>query len=637
MSIQFGKWNFDGSAVDVNDLKGICLPLVKEFPDALGSCCKGEMGMLHMAYSLTRFCRDGELPHVSPSELVVTWDGRLDNRDELIRALRGDLSGNPGDPQIVAAAYEKWKKHAFARLIGDWAISIWDPRDRSLVLARDFIGARPLFYYIEKDHATWCTDLAGLVLCAGKPLHLEEEYFAGCLASCPAAHLTPYTEIRSVPPASFVRLQNGTESVVQYWSFDPEKIIAYRSDSEYEEHFRTVFRQSVRRRLLSHTPVTAELSGGLDSSSIVCIADEVMSTGSVDAPRLDTLSYFDDSEPSWNEKPYFSKVERRRGRTGCHIDISSVPLLGEFDQAGLQVTPFSDAHSTETAGKLAAFLKSNKSRVLLSGFGGDEVAGGVPTPIPELADLLRSFRLGALSRQLKAWALSRRQPWFKLLRETTQSFVSRSPAGSAWRLHFAPWIEADFLRRHGEVFAGYESRWTIFGARPSFQENIATLNAVRRQLGCFAHAPDPYYEKRYPYLDRDLLEFLFAIPRDQLVRPGQRRSLVRRALAGIVPDEVLNRRRKAFFSRGPIEALTREPITMALLGRALPIIDENRFRDCTQAALHGREIPVTTALRTVILERWLKHLVQRGIIRLHMPVDLGIAGSNTMPVPQRCE
>jgi asparagine synthase (glutamine-hydrolysing) len=153
---------------------------------------------------------------------------------------------------------------------------------------------------------------------------------------------------------------------------------------------------------------------------------------------------------------------------------------------------------------------------------------------------------------------------------------------------------------------------------------MATLNALRRQMGCFRHVSDHYYEKRYPYLDRDLLEFLFAIPRDQLVRPGQRRSLMRRALAGIVPDEVLNRRRKAFVSRAPMEALTCEPIDLALLGHSLRVVDPACLNDCMQAALQGREIPMTTALRTVILERWLRHVVQRGIIQINSPADRGL-------------
>ena len=149
---------------------------------------------------------------------------------------------------------------------------------------------------------------------------------------------------------------------------------------------------------------------------------------------------------------------------------------------------------------------------------------------------------------------------------------------------------------------------------PSNSGNIDTINAIRRQLGCFPQPTSPYYEKRYPYLDRDLLESLFAIPRNQLVRPGQRRSLTRRALAGIVPDDVLNRPRKAFVCRAPLAALTQEQITLTLLGYSLRIVDAHRFHDFVQSAARGREIPVTAALRTVILERWLAHLVTRRLV-----------------------
>lgn len=614
MSIQFGKWNFDRETVDPEDLRRIRPALLEDVPDSEGCYCKGEIGILQMTHNSTPSSQTEKQPLVSSSGRVVAWDGRLDNRDDLIRSLNSDLPSNPGDLSIIAACYEKWKTHCFARIVGDWAISIWDPNEQSLILAKDPIGVRQLYYRVEKHQVIWCTDLTSLILCTGSSLHLDAEYIAGCLGFCPATHLTPYLEIRSVPPCSFVRLERGAQEITQYWDFDPEKTIRYRNDVEYEEHFRVVFSQSVGRRLRSCTPVIAELSGGVDSSSIVCVADDIIASGFSGVPRLETLSYYDDSEPSWNERPYFSKVEEKRRRAGCHIDISSVPLLGEFDETHFRATPFFEAHSSETSKKLTAFLKSTGSRVLISGFGGDEVAGGVPTPIPELADLIRYFRLRSLSRQLKAWALSKRQPWLKLLLETARSFCPRVP--NAQRLHSASWIEHLFLRRHHRAIGGYESRLAPFGPRPSFQENIATLNALRRQVGCFPQMSNPYYEKRYPYLDRDLLEFLFAIPRDQLVRPGQRRSLTRRALAGIVPDEVLNRRRKAFVCRAPVEALERDPITLVLLGHSLGIIDPNRFRDCVEAARRGCEIPTTAALRTVILERWLMHVLQHEVIQL---------------------
>src|SRR5213075_2882466 len=91
-----------------------------------------------------------------------------------------------------------------------------------------------------------------------------------------------------------------------------------------------------------------------------------------------------------------------------------------------------------------------------------------------------------------------------------------------------------------------------------FQGNLGTLDILRRQLARAAAPFDPPFDKRYPFLDRDLLEFMFAIPREQLVRPTQRRSLMRRALVGIVPDEILNRKTKAFVARAPMKTVSRD-------------------------------------------------------------------------------
>jgi|SRR6266480_2909100 len=97
-----------------------------------------------------------------------------------------------------------------------------------------------------------------------------------------------------------------------------------------------------------------------------------------------------------------------------------------------------------------------------------------------------------------------------------------------------------------------DSRLSVFGPRPSFQANLNTLANLRRQINVNNLSKVACFEKRYPYLDRGLLEFVYSIPREQLVRPGQRRSLMRRALVGIVPKEILERRRKAFFVKKPV-------------------------------------------------------------------------------------
>jgi asparagine synthase (glutamine-hydrolysing) len=95
-------------------------------------------------------------------------------------------------------------------------------------------------------------------------------------------------------------LARGTQKVTKFWDFDPAKSTRYRTDAEYEEHFRDVFAQAVGRRLRSDSPVLAELSGGMDSSSIVCMADEIARHEPGGARRVETVSYYDDSEPNWN-------------------------------------------------------------------------------------------------------------------------------------------------------------------------------------------------------------------------------------------------------------------------------------------------------------------------------------------------
>jgi asparagine synthetase B (glutamine-hydrolysing) len=119
------------------------------------------------------------------------------------------------------------------------------------------------------------------------------------------------------------------------------------------------------------------------------------------------------------------------------------------------------------------------------------------------------------------------------------------------------------------------------------------------------------HEKRYPYLDRDLLAFLYAIPWEQLVRPGERRSLLRRALAGIVPVEVLNRRRKAYVSRTPLTAIGKAwecfaPLGTNMVAALLGIVNANLFAEVLERARQGREVPIVGLKRTLELEIWLR-------------------------------
>jgi asparagine synthase (glutamine-hydrolysing) len=614
VSVQFGRWNIDGRPSDPDYLEKADGMLAPYGPDGGEKYIKDNVGILYRAFHTTRESRGETQPCITPFGAVLTWDGRLDNRADLVRELSEVSMIGASDVTVVAAAYEAWGTACFARLIGDWALSVWDPRNRSVILAKDPIGTRHLYYSCDKGRLTWSTILDPLVLLMGKSLVLEEEYIAGWLSLFPATHLTPYVGIHSVPPSCFVRLAPGRQTVMKYWDFDPSRRIRYRTDSEYEEHFRTVFADSVKRRLRSDSPILAELSGGMDSSSIVCMADAILARGAAPTPRLDTLSYYDDSEPNWNERPYFTKVEEKRGRTGCHIDVGAQESFEcEFGSDRFVATPGSGGRPNEAARQFAACLTSQGNRVVLSGIGGDEVMGGVPTPTPELLDLLATAKFRQLAHQLKVWALDKRKPWFHLFFEATREFFSAALVGVPKYKRPAPWLNPGFVKRNRSALQGYESRLKLFGPLPAFQENISALEGLRRQLACDALSSDLPREKRYSYLDRDLLEFLYSVPREQVVRPGQRRSLMRRALVGIVPDELLGRKRKAFVARGPMANISAQlpsllKFSQRMLTSSVGITDSAKFIEALQKTRHGQEVPVVPLMRTLGVELWLRNL-----------------------------
>lgn len=614
MSAQFGRWDFSGGPAPAGYIERASRMLAPYGPDGESRYGGPGVDIIYRAFHTTRESRREQQPVQISWDAVLTWDGRLDNRAELIRGLDGHVTLESCDAAIAAAAYERWGTKSFSKLVGDWALSIWNAKEQTLILAKDFLGTRHLYYLQNEKQVVWSSILEPIVLLAGKRFQLEKEYIAGWLSLFPATHLTPYAGVRAVPPSTFVSLRAGQQTVTRYWDFDPHKKVRYATAGEYEEHFRAVLQESVRRRMRSDIPIVAELSGGMDSSSIVCMADQIIARGHAETPRLDTISCYDDSEPNWNERPYIEKVENVRGRAGCHIDVSSFELFALDAPSGhFPELPSSISAPAGPDARVSECLTVQGNLVLLSGIGGDEFTGGVPSPVPELADLLARAKLVRLARKLKAWALEKRVPWFQLLFDTVADFMPRFLIASDNKSAQVRWLARDFAWECKAAASHYAARSRLRGPLPSFQQSIKSLELLRAQLGCCTLSPPPVYEKSYPYLDRDFIEFAIAVPREQMVRPGQRRSLMRRALAGIVPEEILNRKRKAFVIHGPLKAISAEwervrSFCVRMRSDALGIIDSSAFLHVLTDARAGHMVPLVALLRTVMLEQWLRSL-----------------------------
>jgi asparagine synthase (glutamine-hydrolysing) len=636
VSVQFGKWSFEGPPPAPDYIEKVTATLAPYGPDSNESYTTGGVKILYRAFHTTKESHREKQPFVSPSGAVITWDGRLDNRADLIGELRDPLTVNSTDVAIVAAAYEKWGANCLGKLIGDWALSIWNPREFSVLLAKDPIGTKHLYYSFDDKQLTWSTILDPLVLLAGRTFEICEEYIAGWLVPrvFPAAQLTPYIGIYAVPPSSAVFLGPGRRTVSEYWDFDPGKRIRYRTDAEYEEHFRSALRTAVRRRLRSDRPVLAELSGGMDSSSIVCTADVIIARGEADCSRLDTISWFDDSydhlEPDSNELHWISKVEQHRSRAGFHINtgalqqgeaedlVSQQSFKSEFDNNCFAAIPISREGLSPHFKQYAAYMKSQGHRVALSGIGGDEATGGgVPTPTPELQNLLARARFITLARQLNAWAAKMKKDRLPLLWEAVRGFIS-ARVDLPKEMRPAPWLHLDFVRRNRTALCAYPFRVKLFGPLPSFQDHLDKLEANRRFVAYCPLTSELLREVRYPYYDRDLLAFMYAIPREQIVRAGQRRSLMKRALVGIVPTELLNRKRKPFVALQPRKDSTTEWPDSMKAGKHIicsprGIIDPERFAEALQAQKHVN-VDIDNLKQTLMLESWILHLMIQGVL-----------------------
>src|SRR5580658_313561 len=639
MSVQFGRWNFEGYPPAPDYFEKVGAALAPYGPDSNESYSKGGIKVLYRAFHTTKESYREKQPRISPSGAVITWDGRLDNRPDLISDLRDSATVNSTDVAIVAAAYEKWGANCLGKLIGDWALSIWNPREHSVLLAKDPIGTKHLYYSFNEKQITWSTILNPLVVFAGKTFEICQEYIAGWFASgFPAAHLTPYIGIHAVPPSCSVLLKpenHGTKPIItKYWDFDPGKRIRYRTNAEYEEHFRSALGTAVQRRLRCDRPVLAELSGGMDSSSIVCMADLFLARGAADCPRLDTISWFDDSydhlEPDTNELHWISKVEEKRGRPGLHInfrelkskeDGSKRPFTSEFanHQFAVIPEPFPSAARLQFLNRYVEHIKSQGHRVTLSGIGGGGVTGGdLPTPTTELQNLLATACLFRLTHQLTAWAMKTRKHRLPLLWEAVQGFFS-ARMGVPDEIRRVPWFDPSFVRRNRAALYGYTLRTKLFGPLPSFQDNIRMLDGDRRLLAHFGLQRQMRHEKRFPYFDRTLLEFMYAIPREQIVGVGQRRSLMKRALVGIVPDDLLNRRRKPFALWESGKSDSPEwpdllEIGPHVVGSSMRFIDSGRFLEALQKARDNEPVPIESLKRTLTLESWLRHLTFQEVV-----------------------
>lgn len=510
----------------------------------------------HYAFHAVPESRLEKQPFKSASGVLIAWDGRLDNRHELQKLLDLDDESR-ADVHYLCAAYDKWG-HEFAQYLrGDYACSLWDGQAQRLLLMRDPFGTRPLYYGSRGEVYYWSSEIAVVVHLIGKAsIEIDDAYVAGFLTSTEEWERTPYVGIKSVPPGSVTSISASNVETKTFWRPQSRPLLNYRKDEEYEEHFRSLFRESVRRRLRVDGPVAAELSGGLDSSSVVCVADSVMREGCVPATALVTLSHVYDESTRSDERRFIRIVEDHRGKPGYHIRESDYPLIEPFDPDTPLYLPNPLHCFAGTWRGMQQAMSEMGARVLLSGQGGDHVFQNETTSIPLLAELLIEGRLSLFWQHLQKWTTATRANYVSLLWESVVwPFL---PLRIRTRccpsdLKVPVWFDRSFVKKWGCQERVLARTATPVFSKPTLQRKLSLI------YDAISLISPSYYRERfcvdiaYPFLDQDVVEFLLAVPTDQKMRPGESRSLQRRSMRPYLPAEIHSRRGK----RGPDEAVYR--------------------------------------------------------------------------------
>jgi len=575
MSGIVGIYYLDGRSVDQKSLRGMVDILAHRGPDGSDLWCEDSVGLGHRMLWTTPESLWEKLPLVnSTSDLVITADARIDNRDELITAL--GLEDCPPekipDSQLILTAYERWGEQCTEKLLGDFAFAIWDGRQQVLFCARDHFGVKPLYYYGSTQTFVCATEIKAIFGLPEVPRQLNEIRFGDYLTTnLDDTAITSYQNIRRLSPAHSLKVSAAGVQIKSYWSLDPSREIRLDSDEEYAEAFRQIFTEAVRCRLRSAFPVGSMLSGGLDSSSVTCVARNLLAEQG--EQPLPTFSGIFDQITQCDERSFINAVLAQGGLEPhyLHGDQRS-PLtdleriLWHEDEAfhapGLAIMTWG----------LWGIAKERGVRVLLDGHDGD---GTVSHGFGYLGELARAGRWLTLAVQLRGLAkiynqsfgrelwlyvwhygfnplIAKTKP-LRLVRRIWRSLLRRvrSQGQSTHQPKWSANLNPDFVER-----IGLEERYRAWrqaqhhSGQTEREVHYRTLTQGLQPfaLEVFDKAAAAFsLENRYPFWDKRLVEFCLALPPEQKLYQGWSRMVMRRAMTNILPPEVQWRTSKIDF------------------------------------------------------------------------------------------
>lgn len=545
-----------GDDATAADLEAMTEAVAHRGPDGRGTWHDGPVGLGHRQLQTTPESVHDSLPR-RDGNCVITMDARVDNRTTLCKSLGIDERSTVTDSQLLLASYDEWGVECFERIVGAFAVAIYDRERHRMVCARDHMGIKPFYYALDDRRFAFGSEPKAVLSLPDVPAEIDDvSVFAFLVDRFEDYEATFFESVDRLPPGYVLIVEPEDARKRSYWSLDPTRELDLPSDEVYERRFSELFTEAVRCRLRSRGEIASYLSGGIDSTSIACTAqselapEKSLQTFSVTHkgyPESDDSSYI---EAVLDEYDFDAHVVDRGGATPLpnldsrlnHLDAPLYPPLFIIPQW------------------FANEFREADRRIVLDGLGGDQT---LHYGTSYLTEYLLAGRLGHFWNELNGcadfWNRSRRN----LVFETVIRPFAPEPFRWAWR-----WLRDDtdsvasdpLLRTERATDIGLKDRLTVSDVPPIHHREEHKRALVDPVQLFFFEVSDAEHarfgiEPRYPYFDRRLVEFCLALPADQKIRDGVGRHIIRRALHGTLPSVVQNRTDKADFSPSVVDGL----------------------------------------------------------------------------------
>jgi asparagine synthase (glutamine-hydrolysing) len=517
-----GIIKFDGSKVDHLQLKEMCSELIHRGPDAEGlwSNNNGSVGFGHRRLSIIDLTSSADQPmHYAENRYTLVFNGEIYNYVELKSTLtrHGYQFNTNSDTEVLLALYDRKKEKCLEHIDGMFAFAIWDEQEQELFCARDRFGEKPFFYFRNEECLVFASEIKALrkvIAQISVDKNLVQRFLKENYKTTPEQSY--FTDVIQLPAAHYLRIKNNNVEIKKYWEIALNRRTTYIRTSRYQEQFYALFSRSVTRRLRSDVKVGSSLSGGLDSSAVVCCIHQLQHSD------FSTFSArFPDSpgdEGKWIEEVI------------AYTGIANYQIAPDADQFIEQLNKIIYSHEFPVASTsvyaqwcVMQLARNHGVKVLLDGQGADEFLAGY--------DNLKYFALWELYRKGKIMQFRKEVQFLK------ENFGRNRSVGL--KFIYDPLLQL-FGRRRKIYDKGYTLKERLKYA-VEFELPELLRYADRNSMG-------NSIEVRLPFLSPELVEFAFSLPPEQIYQKGRTKYVLREAVKNILPQNIYMRKDKIGFA-----------------------------------------------------------------------------------------